>query len=168
MNNLLFSNIGRFLGLVLVQVLICNQMDFLGHLNPFIYVLFILIYPVGTNRLQFLFWCFIIGIIIDHFLDTGGAHAAASVTMAYIRPFFLKFAFGAAYEYQAIKFGQAEFFPRLTYFGFLIVIHHLLLFSLLFFDIDKLDLIISNALSSSAFTLFLALLLSGLFSTKES
>ncbi len=168
MNNLLFSNIGRFFGLVLVQVLICNQMNFLGHLNPFIYVLFVLLYPVGSNRLQFLFWSFTLGIIIDYFLDTGGAHAAACVTIAYIRPFFLKFAFGAAYEYQAIKFGQTEFFPRLTYFGFLIVIHQILLFSLLFFDRYKIDLIMSNALSSSLFTLFLTLVLSALFSPKKS
>ena len=168
MNSLLFLNFGRFFGLVLVQVLICNQMNFLGSLNPFIYILFILLYPVGASRLRLLFWSFILGIIIDQFLDTGGAHAAASVVIAYVRPFFLKFAFGAAYEYQAIKFGKSEFFPRLTYFGFLIVIHHIVLFSLLFFGADKLDLIISNALSSSIFTLCLSLLLSALFSPKES
>lgn len=164
----MISNIGRFVALILIQVLICNQMNYLGYLNPFVYVLFILLYPVVSNRFQFLIWCFVMGIIIDLFLDTGGAHAAACVTIAYIRPIFLKFVFGAAYEYQAIRFGETEIVTRLTYFALLIIIHHSILLSLLYFDFSKMNLIISNTLSSSLFTLILALLLNVLFSSKTS
>ena len=116
MNSLLFSNIIRFIALVLLQVLICNQMNFLGSINPYIYILFILIYPVKNNSLSFIFTSFVLGILIDIFMDTGGAHAAASVTIAYMRPVFLKFSFGAAYEYQAIKFNDADLLPRVIYF----------------------------------------------------
>ena len=168
MTNTMISNIGRFVSLILVQVLICNQMNYLGYLNPFVYVLFILLYPVVSNRFQFLIWSFVTGIVIDLFLDTGGAHAAACVAIAYIRPVFLKFVFGAAYEYQAIKFGETEFIPRLTYFALLIIIHHSILLSLLYFDASKLNLIFSNMFSSSLFTLILALLLNVLFSSKTS
>lgn len=164
----MISIIGRFVALILVQVLICNQMNYLGFLNPFVYVLFVLLYPAVSNRFQFLIWSFVMGIVIDLFLDTGGAHAAACVTIAYIRPVFLKFVFGAAYEYQAIKFGETEFIPRLTYFALLIFIHHSILLSLLYFDTSKINLIISNTLSSSLFTLILALLLNFLFSSKTS
>ena len=76
MNSLLFSNIIRFTALVLLQVLICNQMNFLGSINPYIYILFILIYPVKNNSLSFIFISFVLGILIDVFMDTGGAHAA--------------------------------------------------------------------------------------------
>lgn len=168
MNDLIFSNITRFIGLILVQILICNQMNFLGHLNPNIYILFILLYPIGSNRIGFIFFSFIMGIIVDHFLDTGGAHAAACVTIAYIRPFFLKFSFGAAYEYQTIKFSESEFFKRLTYFSFLTVIHHSILFSLLFFDSTKINLIVYKALVTSLFTIVFILLLNVLFSSKKS
>ena len=54
--------------------------------------------------------------------------------IAYIRPLFLKFSFGAAYEYQTIKFSNTDFSQRLVYFLFLIVIHHFILFSLVVFD----------------------------------
>ena len=167
MNSLLFSNIIRFIALVLLQVLICNQMNFLGSISPYIYVLFILIYPVKNNRLSFILISFVLGILIDIFIDTGGAHAAASVTIAYMRPVFLKFSFGAAYEYQAIKFNDADLLPRVIYFTLLILIHHFILFILIIFDNSKAGMVVSNALSTGLFTLFLALTLTALFSRKE-
>ncbi len=167
MNSLLFSNIIRFIALVLLQVLICNQMNFLGSISPYIYVLFILIYPVKNNRLSFIFISFVLGILIDIFMDTGGAHAAASVTIAYMRPVFLKFSFGAAYDYQAIKFNDADLLPRVIYFTLLILIHHFILFILIIFDNSKAGMVVSNALSTGLFTLFLALTLTTLFSRKE-
>ena len=150
-----------------MQVLICNQMNFLGSISPYIYVLFILIYPVKNNRLSFIFISFVLGILIDIFMDTGGAHAAASVTIAYMRPVFLKFSFGAAYEYQAIKFNDADLLPRVIYFTLLILIHHFILFILIIFDNSKAGMVVSNALSTGLFTLFLALTLTTLFSRKE-
>ncbi len=167
MNSLLFSNIIRFIALVLLQVLICNQMNFLGSINPYIYILFILIYPVKNNSLSFIFTSFVLGILIDIFMDTGGAHAAASVTIAYMRPVFLKFSFGAAYEYQAIKFNDADLLTRVIYFTLLILIHHFVLFILIIFDNSKAGMVVSNALSTGLFTLFLALTLTTLFSRKE-
>ena len=167
MNSLLFSNIIRFIALVLLQVLICNQMNFLGSMNPYIYILFILIYPVKNNRLSFILISFVLGILIDIFMDTGGAHAAASVTIAYMRPVFLKFSFGAAYEYQAIKFNDADLLPRVIYFTLLILIHHFILFILIIFDNSKAGMVVSNSLSTGLFTLFLALTLTALFSRKE-
>ena len=167
MNSLLFSNIIRFIALVLLQVLICNQMNFLGSINPYIYILFILIYPFKNNSLSFIFTSFVLGILIDIFMDTGGAHAAASVTIAYMRPVFLKFSFGAAYEYQAIKFNDADLLPRVIYFTLLILIHHFILFILIIFDNSKAGMVVSNALSTGLFTLFLALTLTTLFSRKE-
>ena len=167
MNSLLFSNIIRFIALVLLQVLICNQMNFLGSINPYIYILFILIYPVKNNRLSFILISFVLGILIDIFMDTGGAHAAASVTIAYMWPLFFKFSFGAAYEYQAIKFNDADLLPRVIYFTLLILIHHFILFILIIFDNSKAGMVVSNALSTGLFTLFLALTLTTLFSRKE-
>jgi hypothetical protein len=101
------------------------------------------------------------------FLDSGGAHAAAAVTIAYIRPLFLKFSFGAAYEYQAVKFSDSEILQRIVYFTLLILIHHLILFSFVVFDGSKLNLIFSWAISSGVFTLFITFALQTLFSQKE-
>ena len=167
MNSLLFSNIIRFITLVLVQVLICNQLNFLGSINPYIYILFLLLYPIGVNRMGFLFVAFNLGLIMDLFLDSGGAHSAASLCVAYVRPIFLKFSFGAAYEYQAIKLNDMDFLPRLSYFASLIFIHHFILFALIFFDAAKFKMIFLNSFCKGGFTLTFCLLISALFSHKK-
>lgn len=166
MNNRVLKTILSFIGLVLLQVIVCSNINFLGDLNPFVYVIFILLYPVTKNRLLYVFLSFLLGFTIDIFLDSGGMHAAASVVIAYIRPLFLKFSFGAAYDYQSIKFSNTDISQRIVYFLFLIVIHHFILFSLVLFDQNKIALIIEQALYSSLFTVIICLLLTSLFSKK--
>ena len=167
MNNIVLRIILSFIGLVLLQVLVCSNINFLGEINPYVYVIFIILYPVTNNRLLFIFTSFLLGYTVDIFLDSGGVHAAASVAIAYIRPLFLKFSFGAAYDYQSIKFSNIDFSRRLIYFLLLIVIHHLILFSLVVFDKTKAVLILQQTVYSSSFTLILSLLFSSLFSRKE-
>ena len=167
MNNIVFIHILRFLFLVLFQTIVCSNINFLGYINPYIYVLFILLYPITNNRLLFIFISFLLGLSVDVFLDSGGTHAAASIAIAYIRPLFLKFSFGAVYEYHAVKFSNTDFSQRLVYFLMLIFIHHFILFSLVLFDQNELLLIIKQTFYSGIFTLLLCLLLTTLFSNKK-
>jgi rod shape-determining protein MreD len=167
MNNTISLNIMRFILLVLVQALILNNINFLGYINPYVYILFIMLYPVKNNRMVFIFLGFFLGLSTDLFLDSGGVHATSSVLIAYARPVFLKFAFGTSYEHQSLKFGQTEFGQRLTYFLIIIVIHHLLLFSLEVFNTSKIILILKKTLFSSIFTLILSLILTTLFSSSK-
>ena len=113
---------------------------------------------------MFILVSFFLGLFLDMFLDTGGIHAAATVLLAYIRPVLLKFSFGAAYEYQAIKFDSTEVYQRLTYFVFAIVLHHFVVFGLEIFDGSKINYIFRLSILSSLFTLILAIPLTALIS----
>ncbi|GGK11248.1 rod shape-determining protein MreD [Yeosuana aromativorans] len=166
MNNVLYRNITRFVVLVLVQVLVLNQINFLGYINPYIYILFVFLYPVKNSRTLFILLSFVLGLCIDLFLDSGGIHAAACVTIAYIRPVVLKFCFGTVYEYQTIKFDNVEFGSKLMYITILTVIHHFILFSLEIFNISKIILILQKTLFSSIFTIILCILVTIIFSRK--
>lgn len=156
----------RFLALVLLQVLVLNNINFLGYINPYVYILFILLYPVKNNRMLFIFLSFLMGLSIDIFSDSGGVHAAASVFIAYIRPPVLKFSFGMIYEHQTVKFAQTETGNRLIYFSILTVIHHLILFSIEVFNMSNIILILQKTLFSSIFTILLCLLITVLFSRR--
>ena len=81
MNNLI-SNI--FLALILIfgQALFFNNINFLGSINPLIYIYFIAYFPLKNNRTLFIFCAFIYGFIIDIFSDTHAIHAAATLTIA--------------------------------------------------------------------------------------
>ena len=167
MNNVVTLNIVRFLVLVLVQSLVLNNINFLGYINPYIYILFIILFPIKNNRMLFIFLSFLLGLSVDLFLDSGGVHAAACVTIAYVRPLILKFSFGMIYEHQTIKFSNMEFGQRLTYFSIITVIHHLLLFSLEIFNTSKILLILTKTLFSGIFTVLLCLLITVLFSSRR-
>ena len=166
MNNSLYSSIVSFILLVLVQVLVLTNINFMGYINPYIYILFILFYPIRNNRMSFILVGFILGLTVDLFLDSGGIHAAACVTIAYIRPLILKFSFGTVYENQTIKFDTVDFASKLVYISILTFIHHFILFSLEIFNTSKIILWIQKTLFSSIFTIILSVLITIIFSKK--
>jgi len=163
MNKFLVSNITRFVILVLVQVLILNNINFLGFVNPYLYVLFILLLPLNLTHYKVIFFSFLMGLTIDLFEDSGGINAAASVLIGFLRPSFLRFSFGISYEHQTVKFHQTPFAQRFTYISLLVVIHHLVLFSLEIFNLSYIILILKKTLFSSIFTILLILIVSGIF-----
>ena len=166
MNSIFSIHTIRFIALVFIQVLILNHINFLGYINPYIYILFIGLYPVKNNRVIFILLSFLLGITIDMFLDTGGIHAGACVFIAYIRPIILKSSFGMIYEHQTIRFDSVEFGSKLTYFTLLTVLHHIVLFSLEIFSISKILLILQKTLFSSIFTILLSVTITIIFSRK--
>lgn len=167
MTSIFSINTVRFVVLLLLQVLVFSNINFLGYINPHIYILFILLFPVKNNRMTIIFLSFLLGLSIDMFLDTGGINAAASVFIAYIRPVALKFSFGALYDHQSIKFSTTELGQRITYISILTVIHHFIFFSLEIFNFSKILLILENTLYSSIFTILLCILITIIFSRKK-
>src|SRR5690554_1934845 len=79
-----------FLMLALAQVLIFNQIHFGGYITPFVYILFIMLLPLHSPRYLLMISGFLLGLTIDVFSNTLGMHAAATVFIAYVRPFILR------------------------------------------------------------------------------
>ena len=166
MNNIILINVLRFIALLLLQVLVLNNINFLGYINPYLYIIFILIFPFTGNKSLLISLSFLLGLSIDFFSDSGGVHAAASVFIAYLRPFLLKFSFGVSYEYNAIKLSKVTFIERLSYISMMILLHHTVLFSLEIFSTSRVLLILKSTLFSGIFSLFLILCSLVLFSRK--
>ena len=167
MNNASLSHIIRFTALLIVQVLICNHINFLGYINPYIYVIFIFLFPVKDNRLALLLVSFLLGMLVDMFSDSGGVHAAAAVCLAYARPILLKTSFGMSYEHQTVKFNNTEIGSLITYVTFGVLLHHFILFSLEIFNISNILLILKKTLFSSILTIILSVLIIILFSRNQ-
>lgn len=156
----------QFFVIILLQVFVFNHMGIDG-IVPFVYILFILLYPVNYNKSLFLFISFLLGLSLDVFSSSGGIHAAACTIIAYIRPILLKFSFGTSYEFHTIKFSNTELGARITYFSVLIVIHHLTLFLLESFNFTFILFSLKQTLLSSIYTLLLSLMLLALFSKRK-
>lgn len=151
----LIANIARFVVLVLVQVLVLNHINFLGYINPYLYVLFIVLLPFDLTQWKTLVFAFLIGLTIDVFQDSGGIQAAACLVAAYLRPLILRFTYGVSYDYQTVKFYKSSLTERLVYIVLLVFVHHFVLFLLTFFDFEHLMLILKNTLFSGIFTIVL-------------
>jgi rod shape-determining protein MreD len=164
MNSTLGLNIIRFISLLLAQVVICNHINFLGYINPYIYIIFIFLYPIHENRIPLLLVSFSLGLSIDIFSDSGGVHAAATLVLAYARPILLKASFGTLYEHQSVKFSATDMGSLFTYIIFGTFIHHLVLFSLEVFNVSGILQILKNTLFSGIFTLIVCILIIVLFS----
>ncbi len=167
MNSIVAINTARFILLVLLQVLVLNHINFLGYINPYIYILFIILYPVKNNSSLFISLSFLLGLCVDIFSDSGGVHAAASVTIAFLRPGFLKSVFGALYEHQTIKFSNIDLAPKISYIALVTVVHHLILFTLEIFSLSKIILITQKTLFSSIFTIIICILVTIIFTRKN-
>ncbi len=168
MNNNILLYIGRFIILILVQVFILNHINFLGYLNPYIYIVFILLAPITIHKSLFLFLSFILGLTIDMFGDSGGVHAAACLVITYLRPVVLRFVFGLSYEFQTVKLSNVGFGERLAYVTLLVFIHHIVLFSLETFNFSHILLIAKKTLFSSIFSIVVIMLILVLFRRKDS
>lgn len=165
-NEILINSV-RFIILVMFQILILNHINFLGFVNPYIYVLFILLYPINGNQSLLIFVSFLLGICIDIFGDSVGIHAAASVFIAYIRPFILKFSFGVSYEYNMIKINKAPPVAKMVYVITMVFLHHFVLFALEIFSLSHIILILKSTLLSGIFSVLLILCTLLLFSRKS-
>lgn len=169
MTNSIIRNIIRFFVLVLVQVLIIKNIELGRFINPFLYVLFIIIMPFETPKWLLLVVAFILGITIDMFYDTPGMHASACVLMAYIRPSILKlFSPRDGYEFgtqPTIQYLGIPWF--LSYAGILIVIHHLILFYIEIFRFHEFFSTFFRVIISSIFTLLLVVVTQYLFHRKK-
>ncbi len=167
MNSIASVNSIRFFVLLLIQIILCNNINFFGYINPYIYIIFIFLFPIKDDRLILLLTSFLLGMLIDMFSDSGGVHAAASVCLAYARPILLKTSFGMLYEHQSIKFSNTDIGSLITYITFGTLIHHFVLFSLEIFNIANILLILKKTLFSSIFTIILSALIIILFSRNQ-
>ncbi|MBI3500863.1 MAG: rod shape-determining protein MreD [Bacteroidetes bacterium] len=165
--NEIVRNSLRFIFLVLFQVLILNHIQLSGYLNPFLYVLFILMLPFQTPDWLVLVLSFALGLSIDMFSDTGGMHAAASVFMAFARKPLLKIispreGYEPTQHPTVQQFGFGWFF---SYAGILVLIHHFFLFYLEAFHFSGFFHTFFRVILSSVFTLTL-IFVSQFFFTK--
>lgn len=148
-----------FVTLVLIQVLVLNQVHLGGFLNPYIYILFILLLPVSMPQYQVLLIAFFTGILIDWFSNSLGLHASATVIMAYLRQPVIKLITQRDSEqsdYPGIKQSGFRFF--LLYCIILVVIHHFFLFFTEVFTFDNFHRTVLRSLLSSALTVFVIIL----------
>lgn len=152
MNKVLYITF-LFLSLLFLQVFVFNNILFLGYINPYLYIAFVIFYPLKKERYLFLFLSFLLGISIDFFSDSGGINAFSLLFIAYIRLFLVRIIFKKTeQDYLLFNLNQEPFGKVFNYVIILILVHHFILFSLANFSTQNFLSVLTNTLYSSIFT----------------
>lgn len=167
MNSEIIKNIIRFFLLLLMQIVVFNNIDLFGYVNPYPYLIFILLYSVNSSKYGLLLWSFLLGITMDMFCNSGGVHAAACLVLAYFRHNVFKISFGLSYEYQTIKIGTASLQEQLVFVSISVLIHHTVLFLLEAFSFNLFGYAMLKVLLSGIFTIIFSVLIINLFKTNK-
>jgi hypothetical protein len=151
----------RFALLLLLQVLLVNNLRIGGYINPYVYVLFVLLLPYSIPGWLLLICGFGIGLAVDWFMATPGLHAGATLFMAFLRPAIIRLVSGAQAPDADGSPGISDKGKRwfFTYSFTLVLLHHSALFFLEAFSFAQFTDTIFRIGLSSLFTEILILLL---------
>lgn len=157
-----------FFSLLLLQVFVFNNILFLGYINPYIYVAFVILYPLKEKRFSFLFVSFLLGLLLDFFSDSGGIQAFSLLFVAYIRLFLIRIIFKkTSLDYLLFNLNNEPFGKVFNFVIITIVIHHFLLFLLASFSFNHITSTLLQTLYSSVFTAILFFLGTSLLRNKN-
>jgi rod shape-determining protein MreD len=146
---------------MLLQVLLFDNIQFSGYVNPYIYIMFIILLPVEIPSWLLLLLSFGTGIIMDFFSGSPGMHSSATVFTGFVRPYILRIVsprdgYELRSEPSMMNYGFRWF---LTYTVMIVLVHHTALFYLEVFRFADFFRTMLRVLLSSLFTISFIVLL---------
>ena len=159
--------IPQFILLLFVQAFLLSNINFFGFINPNLYLLFFLMYRFDGDRTALIILGFLMGLLLDLLTQGSGGHTIASLTITYLRPYIIRFSFGVNYDVPMGMIRGSLVNQRVAYFLQMILIHHLLLFVVIYFSFDNILTIMKNTFLSAFFTFILVYISLGLFKERK-
>ena len=172
MSSIITKNLIRFIGLILLQLVILKDVDIstanFDFIHLIVYPLALFLLPIKTPRSVVILLGFLLGLTVDIFYDSVGVHAAASVATAFSRKIVLKFLepYGgyAVDQIPTLKnMGYSWFF---IYAGTLMFIHLVFYFSMEAFSIVFFFQILMNTIFSLVFSILIIFVIQMIFNSK--
>lgn len=152
--------IARFIVLVPIQILVLDNIQFMGYINPMIYPLFVLTLPIRFPRWISLLLGFAVGLTIDVFSNSLGIHTFATVFLAFIRnpiiSLYVAFDDNANPSPTFRVFGAGNY---VKYIVTTVFLHHLVLFAAESFSLVSFGFVLPKIILSSVVSITLILLI---------
>lgn len=146
--------------LILLQVLLFNNIQFSGYVNPYVYLMFILLLPFEIPPWLLLLLSFATGMLIDLFSGSPGMHSSATLLTGFVRPYVLRIisprdGYEASLNPSMLVYGFKWFF---FYTLIMVLVHHTTLFYLEVFSFIDFFRTLLRVLLSSVFSITFILL----------
>lgn len=150
------KQIGRYILVMILQVLLFDQLQLLGVCHPYIYVLCLLMMPITLSHSADMIIGAVVGLIMDIFCNSMGIHTTACIFIMFIRPYLI----GAIVNdkdrlNEQISLRSLGMEALLRYVVILVVIHHLIVFLLAAWNWAHIGFVLVETLVSSLVTIFI-------------
>jgi len=145
-----------FVVLFALQILILNNIRLGGYINPYIYILFIMLLPFEIPGWLLLILGFLTGLTMDAFAGTLGMHSSATLFIAFLRPYILS---NISTHESAEKKGSPSLSMKdvgwfIKYTLLIVIAHHFVLFYLEAFSFTHFFSTLLRVILSSIITAF--------------
>ena len=145
----------QFILLILIQVFVLNNINLFGYLNPYLYILFLIMYRFNNNQSETIFLGFLLGFSLDLISQSSGAHTIACLTIGFLRPYFAIFSFRLKLSElpENLISKEARSLNKIGFLFLMIFVHHFILFFIIFLDIKSIFLILKNTFFTTVFSI---------------
>ena len=147
---------GRYVVVMLLQVLLFDQLQLWGVCHPYIYVLCLLMLPITLPHSVDMLIGAAAGLVMDVFCNSLGIHMAACVLLMLIRPYLLGVIVNdkdRLNEQISLRAVGMEAFAK--YVVILVLVHHLTVFLLAAWSWAHIGFVLLETLVSSIITILL-------------
>lgn len=160
------KNIVLWLAVLLLQVLVLNQLNVSGYINPYLYPILIILLPFDIAGWLLLLVSAILGLFIDLFTGTLGMHLFSLVLLAGVRPSIIRtLSLGTSDQSTHINIKKHGLLVTMSFVGVLLLIHHLSYFLLETFASSGFSYALLRTFASTFFSLLLSFILLLLINT---
>ena len=152
------KQIGRYIVVMLLQVLLFDQLQLWGVCHPYIYILCLLMMPITLPHSVDMIIGAGVGLIMDTCCNSLGVHTAACILLMFIRPYLI----GAIVNdkdrlNEQLTLRTLGMEALIKYVVIMVLIHHLTVFSLAAWSWAHIGFVLLETLVSSILTMCIIL-----------
>ena len=150
------KQLGRYILVMLLQVLLFNQLQLWGVCHPYIYILCLLMMPITLPHSVDMLIGAAVGIVMDVFCNSLGIHMAACILLMFVRPYLI----GAIVSdkdrlNEQISSHTIGLEAMIKYVVILVLLHHLTVFTLAAWSWHHMVFVLIETVVSSFITILL-------------
>ena len=152
------KQIGRYILVMLLQVLLFDQLQLWGVCHPYIYILCLMMMPITLPHNVDMLIGAGVGLLMDVFCNSLGVHTAACIMLMFIRPYLI----GAIVNdkdrlNEQISLRSIGMEALIKYVVILVLVHHLMVFMLAAWSWSHFGFVLLETLVSSIITCLIIL-----------
>ncbi|MAZ00683.1 MAG: hypothetical protein CMP58_00625 [Flavobacteriales bacterium] len=128
-----------------------NNVNFLGFINPWIYIILIIIIPQSIKENYLIMISFLMGLLLDSIFSTSGINTISLISVAWLRNYVLKKIFSGKNndKKKFISIKNNGFNLYLKYVTTIVFIHHGILIIIDYINFVKISEIMTKTILSS-------------------